>query len=81
MTTDLSQELDECAALISAAKISDKTRCHMTNQMTIYALFLSDLDADRLPPETANPQVIASMKEIIGVYCSQIREMLSPAAA
>lgn len=81
MTTDLSQELDQCMALISAAPISDETRTYLTSQSTIYALFLSDLEAGRLNTEQAEADTISSMLELIGVFCSQVRDLLPAKAA
>lgn len=81
MTHDLSIELDSCMELISKAPINDATRVYLTNQSTIYALFLSDLEAGRLRPEQAQAAVVNSMLEMIGEFCSQIRELLGLKAA
>lgn len=81
MTLDLSHELDQCMGLISAAPISDETRTYLTTQSMIYAQFLSDLDAGRLNTEQAEPDTISSMLELIGVFCSQVRELLPAKAA
>ncbi len=81
MTHDLSHELDQCMGLISAAPISDETRTYLTTQSMIYAQFLSDLDAGRLNTEQAEPDTISSMQELIGVFCSQVRELLPAKAA
>jgi hypothetical protein len=81
VTHDLSHELDQCMGLISAAPISDETRTYLTTQSMIYAQFLSDLDAGRLNTEQAEPDTISSMQELIGVFCSQVRELLPAKAA
>lgn len=81
MTQDLSQELDQCMGLISAAPISDETRTYLTTQSMIYAQFLSDLEAGRLKAEQAEADTISSMQELIGVFCSQVRDLLPAKAA
>lgn len=81
MTQDLSQELDQCMGLISAAPISDETRTYLTTQSMIYAQFLSDLEAGRLKTEQAEANSIDSMLELIGVFCTQVRDLLPAKAA
>lgn len=81
MTHDLSHELDNCMALISASAISDETRAYLTTQSMIYAQFLSDLESGRLMAEQAETETIGSMKELISVFCSQVRDLLPVKAA
>jgi hypothetical protein len=81
VTQDLSNELDHCMGLISAAPISDETRTYLTTQSMIYAQFLSDLEAGRLNPAHAEPDTISTMQELIGVFCSQVRDLLPAKAA
>ncbi|MBA1280320.1 hypothetical protein [Stutzerimonas stutzeri] len=76
MSEDVTNELDRCVALIRTAPIEDATRLHLTSQATVYALFLSDLQAGRLPAEQVDAGVVPSMLELITVFCNQVTEIL-----
>ncbi|MBF6615518.1 MAG: hypothetical protein ITG07_02210 [Candidimonas sp.] len=76
MSESLINKLDQCVALIRTAKISDPTRLFLTNQATIYALFLSDLQANRLSPDKTAEGVVPSMLEMIGEFCTQVTEII-----
>lgn len=76
MPQQISNQLDQCVTLIASAHISDSTRLFLTNQATIYALFLSDLQANRLPPEKLVDGVVPSMLDMIAEFCTQVTEII-----
>ncbi|MCF6783745.1 hypothetical protein [Stutzerimonas stutzeri] len=76
MSEQTINRLEKCVELIRTAQISDSTRLYLTNQATIYAMFLSDLQANRLAPEKAVEGVVPSMLEMIGEFCTQVTEII-----
>lgn len=81
MSDAVMRDLDECVDLIRQARINDQTRAFLVSQSTIYALFLSDLDAGRITPNAAEPDTVPSMLELITEFCTQVREIIYEARA
>lgn len=81
MSLELIEELDNCMTLIDSAPIKQETRAHMHKQASVYSMFLNELEGGRLKPEMDQVDTVSSMKELISVFCQQIREILGAQAA
>jgi len=73
-TSTLIDQLEACIELVKSASISDETRSAIIAQGATFALFLSDVEMQRITPESSLKE---SMLELIGFYCEQVREILT----